>query len=49
MAVRPTRGVRPRDVRHKHPRFQGDNFDRNLQIVEAVGRPANRIAPRKGR
>jgi aryl-alcohol dehydrogenase-like predicted oxidoreductase len=25
-------------VRRNHPRFQGDNFDRNLQIVEGVRR-----------
>jgi aryl-alcohol dehydrogenase-like predicted oxidoreductase len=24
------------DVRRNHPRFQGENFDRNMQIVEAV-------------
>lgn len=34
----------PDDVRRNHPRFQGDNFDRNLQIVEAV----RRLAARKG-
>ncbi len=34
----------PDDVRRNHPRFQGDNFDRNLQIVEAV----RRLAVRKG-
>jgi aryl-alcohol dehydrogenase-like predicted oxidoreductase len=32
------------DVRRNHPRFQGDNFDRNLQIVEAI----RRLADRKG-
>ena len=32
------------DVRRNHPRFQGDNFDKNLQIVEAV----RRLAKRKG-
>jgi aryl-alcohol dehydrogenase-like predicted oxidoreductase len=26
------------EVRRNHPRFQGDNFDRNLQIVEMVRR-----------
>jgi aryl-alcohol dehydrogenase-like predicted oxidoreductase len=26
----------PDDVRRNHPRFQGDNFDRNLRIVESV-------------
>ena len=34
----------PDDVRRNHPRFQGDNFDRNLQIVESV----RRLAARKG-
>ena len=34
----------PDDVRRNHPRFQGDNFDRNLRIVEAV----RRLADRKG-
>jgi aryl-alcohol dehydrogenase-like predicted oxidoreductase len=34
----------PDDVRRNHPRFQGDNFDRNLQIVESV----RRLASRKG-
>jgi aryl-alcohol dehydrogenase-like predicted oxidoreductase len=34
----------PDDVRRNHPRFQGDNFDRNLRIVEAV----KRLAARKG-
>jgi len=34
----------PDDVRRNHPRFQGDNFDRNLRIVEAV----RRLAARKG-
>jgi aryl-alcohol dehydrogenase-like predicted oxidoreductase len=34
----------PDDVRRNHPRFQGDNFDRNSQIVEAV----RRLAARKG-
>jgi aryl-alcohol dehydrogenase-like predicted oxidoreductase len=34
----------PDDVRRNHPRFQGDNFDRNMQIVEAV----RRLAERKG-
>jgi aryl-alcohol dehydrogenase-like predicted oxidoreductase len=24
------------DARHKHPRFQGDNFNRNLRLVELV-------------
>jgi aryl-alcohol dehydrogenase-like predicted oxidoreductase len=32
------------DVRRNHPRFQAGNFDRNLQIVEAV----RRLATRKG-
>jgi aryl-alcohol dehydrogenase-like predicted oxidoreductase len=32
----------PDDVRRNHPRFQGDNFDRNLQIVEVVRRLAAR-------
>ncbi len=32
------------DVRRNHPRFQAGNFDRNLQIVEAV----LRLAARKG-
>jgi hypothetical protein len=32
------------DVCRNHPRFQGDIFDRNLQIVEAV----RRLADRKG-
>jgi aryl-alcohol dehydrogenase-like predicted oxidoreductase len=30
------------DVRRNHPRFQGNNFDRNLQIVEAVRKLAAR-------
>lgn len=30
------------DVRRNHPRFQGDNFDRNMPIVEAVRRLAER-------
>jgi len=30
----------PDDVRRNHPRFQADNFDRNLQTVEAVRRLA---------
>jgi aryl-alcohol dehydrogenase-like predicted oxidoreductase len=34
----------PDDVRRNHPRFQGDNFDRNMQIVEVV----RRLAERKG-
>jgi aryl-alcohol dehydrogenase-like predicted oxidoreductase len=34
----------PDDVRRNHPRFQGDNFDRNLRVVEAV----RRLAARKG-
>jgi aryl-alcohol dehydrogenase-like predicted oxidoreductase len=34
----------PDDVRRNHPRFQGDNFDRNLRAVEAV----RRLADRKG-
>ncbi len=34
----------PDDVRRNHPRFQGDNFDRNLRIVETV----RRLAIRKG-
>jgi aryl-alcohol dehydrogenase-like predicted oxidoreductase len=34
----------PDDVRRNHPRFRGDNFDRNLRIVEAV----RRLASRKG-
>jgi aryl-alcohol dehydrogenase-like predicted oxidoreductase len=34
----------PDDVRRNHPRFQGDNFDRNQQIVQAV----RRLAERKG-
>ncbi len=32
----------PDDVRRNHPRFQGDNFDRNLEIVAAVRRLAAR-------
>jgi aryl-alcohol dehydrogenase-like predicted oxidoreductase len=32
----------PDDVRRNHPRFQGINFDRNMQIVEAVRRLAAR-------
>jgi aryl-alcohol dehydrogenase-like predicted oxidoreductase len=32
----------PDDVRRNHPRFQGDNFNRNLQVVEAVRRLAAR-------
>jgi aryl-alcohol dehydrogenase-like predicted oxidoreductase len=32
----------PDDVRRNHPRFQGDNFDRNLEIVEVVRRLALR-------
>jgi aryl-alcohol dehydrogenase-like predicted oxidoreductase len=28
------------DVRRNHPRFQGENFDRNMKIVEAVKRLA---------
>ncbi len=34
----------PDDVRRNHPRFQGDNFDRNQQIVEAVRRLAERTS-----
>ncbi|HEY7153280.1 MAG TPA: aldo/keto reductase [Gemmataceae bacterium] len=34
----------PDDVRRNHPRFQADNFDRNLQIVEVV----RRLAAHKG-
>lgn len=34
----------PDDVRRNHPRFQGENFDRNLHIVEVV----RRLASRKG-
>lgn len=34
----------PDDVRRNHPRFQGDNFDGNFQIVEV----AKRMASRKG-
>jgi aryl-alcohol dehydrogenase-like predicted oxidoreductase len=34
----------PDDVRRNHPRFQGDNFDRNLQIVEVI----RHLASRKG-
>ncbi len=34
----------PDDVRRNHPRFQADNFDRNLQIVAAV----QGLAARKG-
>jgi aryl-alcohol dehydrogenase-like predicted oxidoreductase len=33
----------PDDVRRNHPRFQAHNFDRNMQIVEAVRRVAARI------
>lgn len=32
----------PDDVRRNHPRFQGENFDRNMKIVEAVKRLAAR-------
>lgn len=32
------------DVRRNHPRFQGDNFDRNLRIVQTV----RRLADHKG-
>ncbi len=32
----------PDDVRRNHPRFQGNNFDRNMAIVEIVGRLASR-------
>jgi aryl-alcohol dehydrogenase-like predicted oxidoreductase len=32
----------PDDVRRNHPRFQGDNFDRNMRVVEAVRRLADR-------
>jgi aryl-alcohol dehydrogenase-like predicted oxidoreductase len=32
----------PDDVRRNHPRFQGDNFDRNLRVVEVVRRVAAR-------
>ena len=32
----------PDDVRRNHPRFQGDNFDRNQRAVEAVRRLAAR-------
>ncbi|MCE9531025.1 MAG: aldo/keto reductase [Planctomycetes bacterium] len=34
----------PDDVRRNHPRFQGDNFDRNSQIVDTV----RHLAARKG-
>jgi aryl-alcohol dehydrogenase-like predicted oxidoreductase len=34
----------PDDVRRNHPRFQGNNFDRNMQVVEVV----RRLAARKG-
>jgi aryl-alcohol dehydrogenase-like predicted oxidoreductase len=34
----------PDDVRRNHPRFQGDNFDRNLRVVDVV----KRLAARKG-
>jgi aryl-alcohol dehydrogenase-like predicted oxidoreductase len=30
------------DVRRNHPRFQGENFDRNIKIVEALKRMAAR-------
>ena len=29
------------DVRRNHPRFQGNNFDRNMAVVEIVGRLAS--------
>jgi aryl-alcohol dehydrogenase-like predicted oxidoreductase len=32
------------DVRRNHPRFQGENFQKNLQLVDAV----NQMAERKG-
>jgi aryl-alcohol dehydrogenase-like predicted oxidoreductase len=32
------------DVRRNHPRFQGENFQKNLQLVEAI----NQTAQRKG-
>ncbi len=31
----------PDDWRHHHPRFEGDNFRRNLQLVDAVQRMAS--------
>jgi aryl-alcohol dehydrogenase-like predicted oxidoreductase len=34
----------PDDVRRNHPRFQGDNYDRNMALVEAV----REVASRKG-
>lgn len=34
----------PDDARRNHPRFQADNFDRNMKIVETV----RRLAERKG-
>jgi aryl-alcohol dehydrogenase-like predicted oxidoreductase len=32
----------PEDWRHHHPRFEGDNFQRNLVLVEAVKQMANK-------
>ncbi len=32
------------DWRHRHPRFQGENFERNLHLVETVKRIAGEIS-----
>jgi Predicted oxidoreductases (related to aryl-alcohol dehydrogenases) len=37
----------PSDFRHRHPRFQGENLERNLQIIQRIEQIAeeNRCTP----
>ena len=42
-AVRGADDLAADDRRHDHPRFQGPNLDRNLQLVEAVSGVAERL------
>jgi aryl-alcohol dehydrogenase-like predicted oxidoreductase len=34
--IRRPEDIPPGDIRHRHPRFQGENFEKNLQLVERV-------------
>lgn len=41
--IRSAADIPPGDQRHEYPRFQGENFGRNLQLVEEVKRQAAQL------
>jgi aryl-alcohol dehydrogenase-like predicted oxidoreductase len=47
-AIRSLDGLAPDDIRRSHPRFQGDNFRKNLELVDRVERLADQLGVKPG-